>query len=378
MPNSSYRSTLRIDLSQLAHNIGVYREIVGTNVKVMAVVKGNAYGHGSISIAKAALSASADWLGVASVDEGLILRQADITAPILVLGPWKVEEIDLAIQFELDLMVSHLKQLQQLETRARQIGRIVGVHVSIDTGLGREGVWFSDFNEKWIRDLEERKWLHWKGIMSHFSESDNTSIQFTKLQLDRFFSVMQFVQRRLVHPILFHLANSVATKRFPNSHLDMIRVGSGIYGVGPFLPIGVFPILTWTSQIVDIRNVTSGTYVGYGRKYRTIRKAKLCTVPVGYFDGYKRALAGGDVLIKGQRYRIAGTISMNQMTVLTPCNRTVSIGDKVTLIGIEDGEQIRVDDLSSRLGTIPEEVLTGIGDHVPRQYLTASTPLSCP
>lgn len=371
----SIASTLRptavtVDLAAIRHNIGLFRDTVGEGVEVMAVVKANAYGHGAAVVGRQALEAGARWLGVATAEEGSALRQAGIEAPILILGQSTPDQIVLALEQGLDITVFDLGTLDTVVGCATKTGRKAGVHVKIDSGMGRVGMAPEAFDERWLKALDHPG-IHWHGLMSHLAESDAPDDTFTRVQLARFLDVIEFIRIRRPLPPYLHLANSAAVLRYPGTHFNLVRVGLGLYGAKPFADAqGLWPALSWTSQVVYVKAVPAGFWVGYGRTYRTEAPAKLAAVPVGYADGYRRGLSNlAEVIIRGRRYPVVGRISMDQITVAVPPQDPVAVGDTVTLMGVDGDQSVSVDELAEKLGTISYEVLTGISERVPRRYV---------
>lgn len=358
-----------VDLSAIQKNIGLYRKTVGEDVAVMAVVKADGYGHGAVPVAHAALQAGAQWLGVALAEEGEVLRKAGLThVPILILGQSMGGQIDLALRYGLELTVFDPETLRQVEDKADKRGVKASVHVKIDTGMGRVGMSLEEWQSGWLERLQS-PYLRWRGLMSHFAESDSEDPEFTRVQLGRFLDAVEFARTRVPLPIL-HVANSASALRYPGTYLNMVRVGIAMYGGKPFPAAeGLQPAMTLKSRIGYLKTVPKGFYVGYGRTYRTAGPALIATVPIGYADGYRRGLSNqAEVLIRGRRYPVVGRISMDQLTVALPPDAPVRIGEAVTLLGADGDDRITAEELADKLGTISYEIFTGISPRVPRRY----------
>lgn len=363
-----------VDLGCIAHNLGLARQAVGPGVAVLAVVKADAYGHGAAPVARAALAAGAAWLGVATVEEGVALRRAGIAAPVLVLGwvpPWQVAE---ALDHDLTVTVSSLEDAEVVAAEAGRRGRPARVHIKVDTGMGRLGFFHGDpaACDKVIRACRLRG-VEAEGIYTHFADSDGDR-GFTLLQLARFHELLDRLEAAGLRFPLRHAANSGAIWGVPESHLDLVRLGISLYGYhpggaragGPPLR----PALTWKTAVALVKTVPAGTPVSYGRTYVTRGRETLATLPVGYADGYRRALSNrGQVLLAGRRARVVGRVCMDQIVVSVPPGVEVRAGDEAVLLGRQGDDAVTADEMAAWLGTISYEVLCAIGGRVPRVYL---------
>ncbi|MDA8194049.1 MAG: alanine racemase [Thermaerobacter sp.] len=372
IPSRVRPTEAEIDLAAIAHNVRHVRSVVGDGVAVMAVVKADGYGHGAVPVARAALRAGATWLGVATPEEGAALRAAGIVGPILVLGPVVLEQIEWALYHRLDVILFDPGAVEAAVAAARRFQRPLGVHLKIDTGMGRVGLLADRFDASWI-DRLNRPEILWRGVMSHLAESDAPSPDPTREQLARFLDILEFIRTRRALPEWLHLANSAAALRYPGTHFNLVRFGIGLYGAKPFPAAnGLRPALTLRSRVVFVKRVPAGFFVGYGRTYQTPAECWLAAVPIGYADGYRRGLSGqAEVLIRGRRYPVAGRISMDQLTVAVPASHEVAVGDTVTLIGPDGSEAVTAEELAEKAGTISYEIFTGISQRVPRRYRSA-------
>jgi alanine racemase len=359
-----------VDLAAIRHNLRILKP---PGAEVMAVVKADGYGHGAIPVAGAALEASATWLGVASMEEGIALRDGGIDAQILVLS-------ELASGGERDALRAGLtptlytnEGLARLASVADELQIRARVHVKVDTGMHRAGV-DPEETDRFVAAVRGAG-IEVQGLWTHFAKSDEPGDPFTALQLDRFNEVSGRVRAAGVRPRYLHAANSAATMTNPAAHLDLVRTGMGMYGIAPAPGLAdgldLRPALSWKSGVSMVKRLARGERISYGLRYRLDREAWVATVPVGYADGYRRGLSEhAEVLIRGRRYPVAGTITMDLLTV--DCgDGPVAVGDEVALIGRQGEEEITAEDLAAKLETIAYEVLCGIGPRVRREYLGA-------
>ncbi len=356
-----------VHLDNIAENVRIIRQNLSVGTEMMAVVKANGYGHGAVPVAQAALKAGASWLGVALAEEGVQLRQAGITAPVLILGQSWDGQIALAVEHGLDLTVFDLDTLRLVESHAKAREMPASVHVKIDTGMGRVGMVPSQWNKDWLDALHNSQWLRWRGLMTHFAESDAPDAEFTRYQLSQFLDVIERTRMAGELPPYLHAANSAAALRYPGTHFNLVRVGIALYGgiVHPQLKPG----LTWQSQIVYLKKVAAGTPIGYGRTYRTPKPMQIATIPVGYADGYRRDWSNrASVIINRQCYPVVGRVSMDQITVGLPLTAPVRVGDRVLMMGEQGACAMTAMDLAELAHTISYEVLVGIGSRVLRQW----------
>ena len=358
-----------IDLEAIRFNVRLFRGLIGDSVALMAVVKANGYGHGALPVARAALTAGADWLGVAAAEEGEELRRGGIEGPILVLGPSSFDQVGIALANNLDLTLFEESTWKALAHWGAQLGVIPRVHLKVDTGMGRVGVKPEEVVRVWLTRLTGPG-VVWEGLMSHLAASDS-DMEFSRRQLALFLDVIESLRQQSVPlPPFLHLANSAATLRFSGAHFNLVRVGLGIYGASPYpgaTPLR--PAMSLRSHVAFVKSVPPGTRVGYGGTYVTKTTCQLATIPVGYADGYRRAFSNrGAVLLSGRRCPVAGRVSMDQVVVAVPLELAVSVGDPVILLGEDGQEAVRVDEMAQWADTISYEILTGIGPRVPRVF----------
>jgi alanine racemase len=363
-----YRPTVvEVDLDAIRHNV---RLLVPPGAELMAVVKGDGYGHGVTHVARAALDAGATWLGVALVEEGLRLREHGIDAPVLVLSEFPPGSEKEALAANLAPSLYTEDGLVRLVEAAGAVGRPVGVHVKVDTGMHRVGVWPAAAATGFARRAVAAG-LELDGLWTHFACAEEDG-GLTRRQLRDLVAVDDELRECGIPPRSLHAANSAATLLYPETHLDMVRPGAAIYGLDPgnglAVSAGLRPALSWRSAVTMVKRLPAGEPLSYGHRYRLERDANVATVPVGYEDGYARVLSSkADVLIRGRRHRVAGTVTMDQ--VLVDCgDDDVAPGDDVVLIGGQGDERITAEELAAIMGTIGYEIVTSISERVPREY----------
>lgn len=360
-----------INLDTLAANLRAMRDFVGENVKYMAVVKANAYGHGAVPCALRLESERVNWFGVAIPEEGVELRNGGVTTPILCLGTFWPGQESLAFDHDLTPVVFNEEEALRLNTLAFENNRILDIHVKVDTGMGRVGV-RSDLWEQFAATLSSLKNLNVDGLMTHFAAAENpVENAFTELQIQRFNKAYDIFRAGGHSPTWSDLANSPGAIRHPDSRGNLVRLGGALYGLlDDILPNNIDqpqlkPVLSLRSRIADIKLIAAGQTLGYGRTFTTESDSRIALVPIGYADGYPRALSNkGSAEINGQIVPIVGRISMDWILIdVTDVAKPV-IGDEVTLIG----ENIKATDIAGLVGTIGYEITCGLTSRVPRIY----------
>ncbi len=364
-------TVLEIDLARLGENYAAIQAHVGT-AAVMPVLKANAYGHGLIEVARYMQALGAPYLGVAFLEEGILLREQGITLPILVMGGILGDQVPLFLQHNLTLTASSEDKLRQVDEAAEAMGVRARVHLKIDTGMERIGVHYYSAESLLTASLKCQH-TDVEGIFSHFANADAADLSSARLQLERFEEVLRFYERRSLPTPVRHMANSGAVLQLPESHFDLVRPGILLYGVYPSaevsLNVAVYPALRWLSKVVYFKVVRPGHPVSYGSTWESDHMVRVVTVPVGYGDGYFRALSNrAEVLIGGKRYPVVGRICMDQFMVNIEWDSAYN-GDEVILIGGEGAAAITVEQVAEWAGTIPYEILTNINTRVPRIYL---------
>ncbi len=367
-----------VELSSLRYNVKQVVKRVGANVRVLGVVKANAYGHGLVSVSKAIIEAGASYLGVAFIEEALELRQ-HTNLPILVLSPPFDDSLEAYVRFDLDATISSIEMAHALDAVAKSGGKKARVQIKVDTGMGRIG-FLPEVAIEAIRAVSALENLEIAGVYSHFATSDETNKEFARKQLSTFRDVVSSVKDTGITSALFHIANSGAILDMPDSYFDMVRPGIMVYGYYPSLEtsesVDIRPALSLKSSVALIKTMKAGMSVSYGRRYFTKRDSRIAVVPIGYGDGFTRLLTGkASVLIKGKRYPVVGTITMDYVMVDLGRDYEVQQGDEVVLLGKSGTDLITAWELASKLGTIPYEVLCMINGRVPRIYTGQSVSL---
>ena len=372
-PMSERPTRIVVDLSALSDNMQAIGAQVG--VPVMPIIKAIAYGHGLLPVGQHLQAHGAGQFGVAFVEEGLALRRGGITVPILVLGGILGRQVGQMIRNDLEITVSSLDKLRQVEATAERLGRQATIHLKIDTGMERIGV-HSYSCGPMIEAAVASKWCRIKGVYSHLACADDPDNPMTALQLERFREACAHFDRLGAPMPVRHLANSGGVLHHPATWLDMVRPGIMLYGVLPDpasrATVPLRPALSLVSQVVYFKVVRAGHPVGYGATWAPQVDTHLVTVPLGYGDGYPRALSSrGQVLIRGRRRPIVGRICMDQFMVDLGPDGTAYVEDDVVLIGAQGGETIPVEEVARSADTIPYEILTRLNERIPREYLAA-------
>src|SRR4051812_32422249 len=341
-------------------NCSSLRENLAEGSQLCAVVKAGGYGHGAVEAARAALRGGATWIAVATAPEAAELRAAGIDARVLVMGALTAADLETALEADADIGVWSGELLEAVA------GRPARVHVKLDSGMGRLGT--KDENEvvALCDRAAERDQL--AGVWTHFATADERGDDHFPTQLARFTEVAEAVQSR--HPgTIAHAANSAATLRDPKGHFDLVRCGVAIYGLDPFqrdpAEQGLTPALSLHSYVAAVKRFEPGESAGYGRTWKATATTQVATIPIGYGDGWRRALSNNaDLLIRGRRYPLVGTVSMDNITADLGPDTDIATGDEVVLLGRQGDEQILAEEVAHRLGTINYEVTCGIGRRV--------------
>lgn len=364
-----------IDLDNLAANYHSVREFVGPGVECMAVIKADAYGHGSVECGLRLEREGVDWFAVATVEEGVELRDARITTPILVLGGFWPKQAGHGLNHDLVSAVFNMPQIEAIDRAAFKRGVVAPVHVKIDTGMGRLGFRSQDAAE--IADkLAQFKNIRVEGIMTHFAAADDLNSDFTARQIERFEEVKQVFSAAGHQPKYADLANSPGAVAHPASRSNLVRIGGVLYGLGgDVLPKGIKapelrPVMSVRSRIAMIKTITSGETVGYSRTFTAQNETVVATVPIGYHDGFRRARSNlGGVIVRGKYAPVIGRVSMDWITIDVTHIAGAQFGDLVTIIGRDQDSEIKAEDIAAELGTISYEVTCGFSERVPRIYI---------
>ena len=358
------RTWAEIDLPALGRNLARVRALVGQQVKIAIVAKADAYGHGLIPVCRYAVRNGADWVAVATVQEGIALRDAGIDAPILVLSPMLDIEAEQAVFYGFDIVVERLSSAQALGRAAVSGGRTARVHVKVDTGLSRFGV-FPEQAADLAESVANVQGVRLVGLSQHFSNSSGDP-ENTALQAERFANALQACKSKGIEFELVHMANSAATTKYPEMHSSLVRVGMVAYGFGPVSrSIGCEPVMTWKARITAMRTVPAGTPLSYNFTYTTEREARIATVGVGYGDGYPRSASNrSSVWVGTGRARVVGTVCMDQLLIDVTDYPEVGFADVVELLG----PNVTADQLAEAASTISHEIVCRLMSRVPRRY----------
>lgn len=365
-------SQATVDLGAYEHNLNIVRGILPEDTKVCAIVKANAYGHGMIPVAKRAAQAGVHMLGVALVGEGTALREAGIETPILVMGQPLEDALADAAAHGLDVALSDRKAIETTAKAAQAQSVCTGVHLKVDTGMGRQGC-APDEALDLARRISESPHLHLAGLMTHFPIADAPETAFTLAQTARLSTIARSLRAAHIAPATVHAANSAAIVQLPQTAFGMVRPGLMAYGVWPLQRNNsdspLRPVLRWETRVVLTKSIPAGASVGYGCTFRAIHPMRIAVLPVGYADGYPfQAGNHGHVLIQGRPCRLLGRVSMDQITVDITGVPEAAPGETAILIGRQGAESICTNDLAHWGNTIAYDILVGLGPRVERIY----------
>ncbi len=369
-----YQTHVRVHLDNIQSNIEGIRQVVGPNRKILIAVKANAYGHGAVEVSRMAAKIGVDYLGIATVPEGIQLRQAGITLPILKFGPTFAEEIEGALDYDITLPICDKEAAIQAQLVGSATGKRHPVHLKVDTGMGRVGVSVARAAELAGFIVSECKSLNLEGVFTHLPVSDAADSSYTHEQVQLFANTVASIEQRIGRKIaIAHCANSGAVLGHPEAWMDMVRPGIMIYGYYPSKDtprsIPLKPGMSFLTKVSFLKKVTRGTSIGYGRTWFAPEDTWIATIPVGYADGFNRLFSNtGRVLINGSSYPIVGRVCMDQSMVNLGPNLSVSVGDRVTLMGRDGSEEITCDEWAEKLNTITYEVTCQINPRVERVY----------
>lgn len=364
-----YRDTLvEINLNHISYNVEEVKKHLHKDVKIFAVIKANAYGHGDAEVAKTALEAGASYLAVAFLDEALTLRKKGIKAPILVLGVCRPENVGIAAENNITLTVFNEEWLLQAKTYLGTKHKLF-IHLKFDTGMGRLGIRCKNTLNELERMILDDSRFFLEGVYTHFATADESDSSYFKQQLTHFQEMLSWLKEK---PIFIHSSNSAAALRFPEAHLNAVRLGIAMYGLRPsvemdsILPFPLKAAFSLHTQLVHVKKVKKGEKISYGATYVASEDEWIGTLPIGYADGWRRKLQGQDVLVDGKRAPIVGRVCMDQCMIKLPSE--LPIGTNVTLIGQQGEEEITVDEIAKKLDTINYEIICMIAGRIPRIY----------
>jgi len=375
MPVSTW---VEVDLDRFTANLQAIRGLLGPRQELMVVAKADAYGHGAVEIAEAAAEEGVERVGVATLHEGIQLRQSGCRLQIIALSPLLPSEVDEAVAHEIDPTVCDLAFAARWSDAARRAGRALRCHVEVDTGMGRTGVSAGDA-ESFLGRLVRFPGVRLASLYTHFPDADTDDPAFAREQVRTFRALLGRLAEQGIRPPRVHAANSAGTLHVPVEGFDWVRVGLAAYGHAPPHTGGrvvLAPVMAFKSRLLQVRWVPAGASVGYGRTFTTERRTRLGAVAVGYGHGYPWHLSGrGHVLVDGQRAPILGRISMDlTMVDLTDIPRA-TVGDEVVLFGGQGDATLSIEEVAECGGTIPYEVMCTIGKRVARIYVRGGRPV---
>lgn len=364
-----------VDLTALTHNLTQLRRLLSPGCEIMAVVKANAYGHGAVEVSRSLLAQGVARVAVVSLDEGLTLRAAGITAPIVILGPLFPEQVCDVIAHRLTPVISDRSLLPALAQATSSLPATYPVHLKVETGMGRLGL-ATDELLALIDSGQLPSSLRIEGLMTHFADSDGPTTSQTEHQLTLFQKAVSELTARGLSIPLIHAANSGAAVRYPHSHYSLIRPGIMLYGYHT-LPksitaLDLKPVLSLRSCIAQMRAIPTGGTISYNATFVAKRPTRVAVLPIGYADGFNRRLSNrGEVLVRGRRAKIIGLVCMDMAMIDVTEIPEAAVGDEVILIGRQGTDRITAADLAEWTGTIAYETLCAIGPRVPRRYQDA-------
>ncbi len=365
-----------INLDHLTDNIkNIKRHIASDEVKMFAVVKANAYGHGDLQVAEAALEAGVHGLAVAFLDEAVSLRKGGIEAPILVLGASRAQDVNLASDYNVSLTAFDLDWLKEASKHLKPDARLK-LHIKCDTGMGRIGIRSADELKKIESYIHSISQFEMEGIFTHYATADELDDAYLERQLGKFNEMLAVLDER---PEYVHSSNSAAVLRKPDTHFNAVRVGIAMYGLTPsqemkeVLPVPLKEVFSLYSRLIHTKEIKAGDKISYGATYEASENEWIGTIPIGYADGWIRKLQGQEVIVDGKRSPIVGRICMDQCMISLPL--PLKTGEKVTLIGRDGNEAVTIDEIAGKLETINYEIPCIISARVPRIYIRDRKPV---
>lgn len=364
-----------VDLGAVAHNVQAVKGLLKPKTKLMAIVKANGYGHGAFQIACTALKHGAEYLGVATLGEGVRLREQGIEAPIIVLGYTPADEVQEVLDYRIATTLYTWEMAEALSRAAVERGEQAYGHVKIDTGMGRIGFLPEKESIETIKKIVALPGLTVEGLFTHFSAADEADKTYTRKQLTLFKEFISQLEQEGIDIPLKHAANSAGLIDLPETHFDMVRAGIILYGLYPSEEverdrIKLIPAMTLKARVSFVKQVEAGACISYGRKYTAQDKRVIATLPLGYADGYPRSLTHkSQVLLGGQRVPTVGRICMDQFMVDVSTVPQVKIDDEAVIFGSQGKERIAVEEIAELLQTINYEIVCMLSERVPRVYL---------
>ena len=353
---------IEVNLDAIAQNVRNIKKLIGGKKELMAVVKGNAYGHDILEVSSVVLKNGASRLAVARLEEGIFLRKAGIVVPILILGLTLKQQAELLVSYSITPTVCKYETIEKLSKFAVKEGKTVKVHIKVDTGMGRIGI-FPNHILDFVKKVKALKNIEIEGIFTHFSVADEKDKTYTEAQFKKFMEVITILEKEGIKIPIKHLGNSATLLDFPHMWLDLVRPGISIYGLYPSTEVQktvkLIPAHSFKTRIVFLKELPAGECISYGRTYATTkRRTKIASLPVGYADGYNRLLSNqGEVLVRGRRFPVIGRVCMDQCMIDVTNLPQVKIGDEVVLWGRQGQEEITVEEIAEKIGTINYEIV---------------------
>lgn len=377
MLQNNFNTWIEISSKAIKHNLDQLKKIIKPSTQIMPIIKANAYGHGFIEIAKILVKLKVKWVGVASLEEALELRENNIKTRILVLSFYNQKLLNQAVQKNITLTIYSYEVAEKINSISKKLKKVTPIHFKIDTGTSRLGLLANDSVESILR-ITKLSNIKIEGLFSHLADAENPNQKFTKKQTSIFNKVVKELEINKVKINYKHLACSAAVFLNKDTHKDIVRYGISLYGMWSikednkivkdiYKKVTLKPVLSWYTKIIQIKKLEAGSSVGYGQSYKTIKKTRIALIPVGYYDGYDRKLSNiGEVLIKGKRCKVIGKVCMNLTIIDVTKINSLKTGDIVTLIGKNRGQFITANELADKVGTINYEILTRINKIIPR------------
>jgi alanine racemase len=353
---------VEINLDAIANNVKNIKKLIGKKKELMAVVKGNAYGCDILEVSSLVLNNGATRLAVARLEEGIFLRKAGITVPILILGLTLKQQAELLVSYNITPTVCEYEMIEKLSESAIKEDKVVKVHIKVDTGMGRIGI-FPHNILRFIKRIRALKNVEIEGIFTHFSVADEKDKTYTEEQFRKFMEVLTVLEKEEIKIPIKHVGNSATLLDLPHMWLDLVRPGISMYGLYPSTEvqktIKLIPAHSFKTRIIFLKELSMGESIGYGRTYTTNqRRTKVASLPLGYADGYNRLLSNqGEVLVRGRRFPVIGRVCMDQCVIDVTNLPQVEIGDEVVLWGRQGREEITVEEIAERIGTINYEIV---------------------
>ncbi len=370
---SNSRVYAEIDLNSIMNNTKEIRNVVGSNIKIMAVVKADGYGHGAVITSKA-IADDVDAFAVATIEEAIELRKGGIEKEILILGYISPDYYAFALEYDISLTVYSFETAKKLSDFALKNGQKLKIHIAIDTGMGRIGFYPDLESIGEIKKISNLSGVVIEGVFSHFSTADEADKTYSNEQIEKYNGFMTKLEDEGVLVNTKHICNSAGIMELPKAHFDMVRMGIIMYGYYPSnavdkSKIRLEPAMSIKSSVIHIKTISKGEFVSYGRHFKAEKETVVATIPIGYADGYPRLLSSkGRVIINGKYAKVIGNVCMDLMMVDITGIEDVSVGDDVVIIGKMGDCEITVEEIAELSGTINYEIICGIGKRVPRIY----------